>query len=95
MDWQPIETAPKDGTEIVVIGPIWQRDHNSEYKVGQVIYSCISFYSPDDRKYPYCTGWHFGSPGLSTIIEPTHWMPLPLEGRGVTAREKYSELKTA
>lgn len=69
--WQPIETAPKDGTWIIS----WNGDEvapaswgdNSEYQRGEV-------------------GWCYGSPwyggtlydGINIMkTQPTHWMPLP------------------
>lgn len=61
-DWQPIETAPKDGT--VVLGyrngkyanaHRVQRDDCEMWSFGQV--------SGDVARFPEC--------------KPTHWMPLP------------------
>jgi hypothetical protein len=74
-DWQPIETAPKDGTPI----DVW---------LGNAEQSDIDFYCNDGTKRS--TGWSFrhgqfrpaavGVPSLDRItvfVEPTHWMPLP------------------
>jgi hypothetical protein len=65
-EWQLIETAPKDGTEILLCGPDW--------KGGQ--YRTTSAW-PDNwsGKWPcfymaYAAG------------EPTHWMPLPPAPKG-------------
>ena len=64
--WQPIETAPKDGTAILVYFPkdFFDRKRNHQ----TVVYWAI--------KDPWVTGWEvYGGSFLS--IEPTHWMPLP------------------
>ena len=70
-DWQPIETAPKDGTVILLyrftdpvkLGfPIYTRFQAWDYAVG--------YYTSDKERAP--TGWV--SP---PIANPTHWMPLP------------------
>ncbi len=59
--WQPIETAPKDGTEVV----LW---------CGQPVCGRISTDHLDPERTPQ--GWTMDVtwPGM---IEPTHWMPLP------------------
>lgn len=62
MDWQPIETAPKDGSNIILGCPTyvdagyWEAD-------GWALY-------PDDSAphTDYCVRFH---------PAPTHWMPLP------------------
>lgn len=70
--WQPIETAPRDGTEILG----W--NHNSSYLVRPY----ICWFGKDDyvRGEPrwlkgdgdsWSTGYYY------TPCEPTHWMPLP------------------
>jgi len=70
MEWQPIETAPKDGSSILVYPPTW----------GSKACSIASF---EDDKYankprPY---WRrdddLGRSTISRGIPPTHWMPLP------------------
>lgn len=76
MNWQPIETAPKDGTKILVYEPA------SEYTEGGV-----SLVSWDSWRisYPGCrTQWDWCLPGSHQdeqggceTVYPTHWMPLP------------------
>ena len=62
MNWQPIETAPKDGTKILI------------YDVHALICVCsweaVPFYGTDDD-----FGWV--SDESDAEIYPTHWMPLP------------------
>lgn len=64
--WQPIETAPKDGTsilvahELAVFSACWEKD-GRETNTGQ-------------------PGWIDGVMNRSeeyVVYEPTHWMPLP------------------
>lgn len=70
MEWQNIETAPKDGTPVLVFPATWS---------GRTASVAIW----DDDKYakkprPY---WHredgFGRVTISRENPPTHWMPLP------------------
>lgn len=67
-EWQPIETAPKDGTYILVYPGYYTK-----------VPCSIAYY--DDDKYakrpqPY---WHrLDTRGLRSRYTPlTHWMPLP------------------
>lgn len=76
--WQPIETAPKDGTEIVLFTHQWDTAH-------------IAYWDwvdgPDDDGTGGFCAWHLKqddsgamSDGLLWPDEdwmPTHWMPLP------------------
>lgn len=65
--WQPIETAPKDGTPIL----IWQPG-NPKHNFG----------AADDNRYAigYWRTWEpnggWGNRNQQTVIS-THWMPLP------------------
>jgi hypothetical protein len=62
--WQPIDTAPKDGTRIMLVGGVY---HGFPFSG----YWDFSPYSPDS---PWTT-----VVGRHTLYEhcPTHWMPLP------------------
>ena len=72
MEWQPIETAPKDGTKIL-IGKVgsklictahWEIEPEWAYKGSS---PCWASYMADDDYYSlyFDSDW------------PTHWMPLP------------------
>ena len=62
MEWQPIETAPKDGTRILIgvwdLGP----DVTSARWNG-------AFWDMSIQDEEFC--------GESDFAGPTHWMPLP------------------
>ena len=75
-EWKPIESAPKDGTEVFLYVP------------GESLYPTAGRYdTPEhfereygDRDYAE-EGWRW-SYGYPTdfheeVIRPTHWMPLP------------------
>ena len=70
-EWQPIETAPKDGTEVLVFcrhgvkiaywnaePTVWDGSNDP----------CWTVFEPEDYFY----GFHLVGPSA-----PTHWMPLP------------------
>jgi hypothetical protein len=63
-DWQPIETAPKDGSVIDLWTSCGERVPDAKWTrhMGWVIWGTDSFESP---------GWERVFPS------PTHWMPLP------------------
>jgi hypothetical protein len=65
--WQPIDTAPKDGTCVLLYG-IWSGEvHGSvdEYSILQASFS-LNDWLVEGGEY-YC----------AYVINPTHWMPLP------------------
>ncbi len=65
MEWQPIETAPKDGTRLLLYFPELKKLGNEEVVIG-------FWHQPGNQEHPgYWMGW--GS-GRKTA---THWMPLP------------------
>jgi len=66
MSWQPIETAPKDGT--VILGCEWLNRHNREHEVVEVQWD-----SEVERWVLTATVW----PDESWYADPTHWMPRP------------------
>ena len=63
-EWQPIETAPKDGTP-VLLWPFAPQDFWAGYAPQEV---CLGFNALDE-------GWF--NPEQRCAFEPTHWMPLP------------------
>jgi hypothetical protein len=83
MEWQPIESAPKDGTDILVY-----------YECATVPIVHIAFYRGKDEwesSGKYCGGWNsleewegwwsyttnsISQDKLIGFSEPTHWMPL-------------------
>lgn len=79
MNWQPIETAPKDGTEIFG----WHRDCG----VMMIRWtSCEAFCTDAEMRGMsdeaihqqdwFCADWAHGD-RLEGDLIPTHWMPLP------------------
>jgi hypothetical protein len=78
-DWQPIETAPKDGTFVMLFVP------NGQLETGPVTiggYWKAVERSPDGRfkngEWTRFSGW-LGSDAdcHASWCDPTHWMPLP------------------
>jgi hypothetical protein len=60
-DWQPIESAPRDGTRILVWGKIFP-EH------------AVACWRP---KGVLMEGWESHPYSECDIVSPTHWMPLP------------------
>ncbi len=90
MEWQPIETAPKDGTKVLV------------YVRGDSLYPTAASYKsaayfekeygdPDYMEEGWY--WAFGYPSdfHEEVIEPTHWMPLPPPPGIAASPEKHHE----
>jgi hypothetical protein len=71
MDWQPIETAPKDGTRF----DVWLRHPGGDRRVINAWFSVVEkeFVSPDG--YYLYSMKPYGSDHW--LQYPTHWMPLP------------------
>ena len=61
--WQPIETAPRDGTRILFYTP-----HDPE--TGWLEFVAESHYDKHGLVDTFVSQWQDG-------LEPTHWMPLP------------------
>jgi hypothetical protein len=88
--WQPIATAPRDGTPVIVYAPDLQ-DHGGMYwpekSCGSRFVTIAAF---GENEYGP-SAWHALDSTLETsyggedsfdyihcqIISPTHWMPLP------------------
>ena len=67
MDWQPIATAPKDGTWLLLFSPLGVNSLDSDPPL------YITTASWWDGVW-----YHHYSDGVGHFINgPTHWMPLP------------------
>ncbi|PRD42062.1 hypothetical protein C5748_18060 [Phyllobacterium phragmitis] len=65
MDRQPIETAPRDGTQILAYA-------KGSFSSGEHYYA-VAQWAQADPDFPRTVdGWF-----LTFAIQPTHWMPLP------------------
>jgi hypothetical protein len=66
MEWQPIETAPKDGTRILAYWP--------DIYANSSAVQCETWWGPwGNSKSTWQTVWEWAD-GPNC---PTHWMPLP------------------
>ena len=79
MEWQPIETAPKDGTEIVAV---FSKDYG--FQEAPTVYGpwTVAF-----RRGRWMASWggdsvieresDFSTEYKEAEMDPTHWMPIP------------------
>jgi hypothetical protein len=65
--WQPIETAPKDGTGVLMV----------DMKVSKPEPSCAYFYADRWWVLPLQERFDIGNDDCPWWTSPTHWMPLP------------------
>ena len=77
MDWQPIETAPRDGETPNVL--LCRFEHEEDYSTSITVgfWSAIDAFGGDPRE-----GWCDWCAGMDEDdywkeFHPTHWMPLP------------------
>lgn len=77
--WQPIETAPKDGSSILLFGPCQWEDYYDE----DPPHIGIGYYHEDEWREPEDPNkgrWRLISDNpYSDYCQATHWMPLPPE----------------
>ena len=72
MNWQPIDTAPRDGTRILVCGGT-RSDSGDLYGGGSPFEGvAIAFWDSDGWNGGHAEGY-----GENWRHEPKHWMPLP------------------
>jgi hypothetical protein len=70
-EWQPIETAAKDGSAVLGYGPAPYSEDGMEIAAVHWI---------ENKRFPHVSGWHVRYPSFedfNTERQPTHWMPLP------------------
>ena len=65
--WRPIETAPKDGTSILIYG-VWQGEISKNPQYWDIFKAVHSF-----GEWLVCDCDIYGA----TVLKPTHWQPLP------------------
>lgn len=73
-DWQPIDTAPKDGTSVVLAMYVGQS--LQWLTLGSWTTTADWYAKTRMENREKVTGWH-GSGG-NPLRAPTHWTPLPL-----------------
>lgn len=64
--WQPIETAPKDGRCILLYDPLWPGSTEGIEKAAWQIF-------PNHTEGQWWIDWA----EMPNNMKPTHWMPLP------------------
>jgi hypothetical protein len=67
-EWQPIETAPKDGQTILAFVRGFRSDMEI-YWIGTICWDALCLGSPKPEPNWMFMPWDGG--------QPTHWMPLP------------------
>ena len=72
MSWQPISTAPRDGTKVAVRGPDWVAVAAWESNAGLSGVHWIVY----ENGYVKVTPDNRHSGGYAVTCRPTHWMPL-------------------
>jgi hypothetical protein len=68
-EWQPIETAPKDGTRILAVIP------GFAVSIAWWFHDAQKWMTTDAEDYPDDESWNYTV--ANTEYQPTHWMPLP------------------
>jgi hypothetical protein len=69
MKWQPMETAPMDGTRILITFRRWMYRDNSLNKT----WVKEAFYDMRDGCWTTASGYSL----IGDLEQPTAWMPLP------------------
>ena len=70
-DWQPIETAPRDGTWVLLAGGSIEYGWDGDSAPAVVAGQCVRP-DPECWQFAWYDGGYYGE-----YENPTHWMPLP------------------
>ncbi|MCV2448908.1 hypothetical protein [Paracoccus sp. DMF] len=68
-DWQPISTAPRDGTKVDLWGINHLHYDKKSYRKCDVAWGRVTDWMGRERD-----DWQHG---MGEDFEPTHWLPLP------------------
>ena len=80
--WQPIETAPKDGSWVLVFDP---SNIDESYEVRPVSAQWTEDMNGGKTDWHWQFAWFDG--GYFGDCEPTHWMPLPEPPQSLSASD--------
>ncbi len=72
MDWQPIETAPRDGTWFLLTGGQIRYGWDGDTQPSVVCGQRTSEFGDESWQFAWYDGGYYGE-----YEHPTHWMPLP------------------
>jgi hypothetical protein len=86
MIWQPIETAPKDGTPILVYCPDARKPHESITAARYIPYT------PTWGYWEPCVADHESERWPRLKDQPTHWMKLPAPPRPASRQESEQHM---
>jgi len=75
--WQPIDTAPKDGTLIIIYAPPTLYQEEGIYIASWKQIDFIVSRRSDPYAWCVICSYQDEQGGECTISNPTHWMPLP------------------
>lgn len=83
--WQPIETAPKDGTPVLLFVPVQELRHYSGASQFIEAITAVGRWYAGGHFQGDDAGWDVWPDDRGPTFppeHPTHWMPLPQEPKG-------------
>lgn len=77
MNWYPIETAPKDGTQVLLYGTFQWEDYD-DIEGMPLLGTVVGFWGRTNWVTHRQESWQAVSANpYMDLCQPTHWMPLP------------------
>lgn len=80
--WLPIESAPQDGSTVLIYGGTFDVYDHENLECNAV---CMAFY---DKRHKHWHGDEANAHDVFRIHRPTHWMPLPTPPAARTAAQE-------